>query len=168
MARLEVGKGIHLTISAYQKTEKKLQSYIKPSVYQGAAYMSKKIVAALEALPTQDRKGGSGLPPYIKEDKKANSISTIQKQDIINGFGIASFENKKGFINVKIGFDGYGSYRTKSFPQGVPNVLVVRSLEVGTDFLKKNNIVTRTVKANENKTIKILEEEFNKRIAKEL
>ncbi|GFI71513.1 hypothetical protein IMSAG250_00718 [Clostridiales bacterium] len=168
MARLEIGKGIDLTISGYKKAEQKLQSYIKPSVYKGAAYMSEKIVSALEALPTQDRKDGSGLPPFMRKGKKASGISTIQKQDIINGFGIAAFENKNGFINVKIGFDGYGSYRTNSFPQGIPNVLVVRSLEIGTDFLKKNSVVTQTVKANENKTIKILEEEFNKRVTKEL
>ena len=168
MARMEVGKGIELTIFAYERAEKKLQSFIKPSVYQGASFMSKKIVNALEALPTQDRKDGSGLPPFIAKGKKVESISTIQKQDIINGFGIAPFENQNGFVNIKIGFDGYGSYKTKRFPRGIPNVLIVRSLEKGTDFLKKNNVITKTVKSNEKKTVKILEEEFNKRITKEL
>lgn len=168
MARFEVGKGINLTIGAYEKAEKNLLSNIKPAVYQGAGFLSKQIVQSLQSLQTYDRKDGSGLPPFLATGKKANSISSVQKKDIIKGFGIASFENNNGFINVKIGFDGYGSYKTKSFPNGIPNVLIVRSLEKGTEFLLKNNVVTKAVKNNEKKTIKILEEEFNRRIKKEL
>ncbi len=168
MARLEIGKGIALTISGYEKVEKRLQSFIKPAVYHGAAFMSKEIMQSLKALPTYDRKDGSGLPPFIAAGKKANSISSVQKKDILEGFGIASFENNNGFINVKIGFDGYGSYETKSFPNGIPNVLIMRSLEKGTKFLKKNNVVTKAVKNNEKKTVKILEEEFNNRIERKL
>jgi hypothetical protein len=168
VAYLDIGKGIKLTINSYDRLDQGLEGCIKPAVYNGAAYMSKEIMNALQALPTYDRKDGSGLPPYMPNGQKAHSISSVQKQDIINGFGIAAFENKNGFINVKIGFDGYGSYKTKSFPRGIPNVLIVRSLEKGTKFLRKNNFVTRTVKSSYNKTIKILEEEFNKNISKEL
>lgn len=83
MARLEIGKGIDLTISGYKKAEQKLQSYIKPSVYKGAAYMSEKIVSALEALPTQDRKDGSGLPPFMRKGKRQAEFQQFKSRILL-------------------------------------------------------------------------------------
>lgn len=166
MARLEVGKGIDLIVSQYAKTATKITPIIKQAVYPAAGYMYKKIRAALNELPTVD--GKDGKPPYMASGYKLDSISSVQKKDLLNGFGISKFENRDGYINVKIGFDGYGSYATKNWPHGIPNALLIRSLSKGTDFLKKNDFVTKITNREKKAVEKQLEENFNKIISKEL
>ena len=50
-----------------------------------------------------------------------------------------------GFINVKLGFDGYNATRTKKYPRGQPNVLIARSVNSGTTFRKKTKFVDKAV-----------------------
>lgn len=166
MAKMTVGKGVGVTIDKFENVSKQLSNYMKPAIYKASGFMIKKINAALKSLEVVD--GKKGLPPYAAPGSKLQSISSVQKQDLINGLGIAGFSNDNGFLNVKIGFDGYGSYPTQSHPNGIPNVLLIRSLENGTSFLKRNPVITNTVNANRKQTEKILEDEFNKIITKEL
>lgn len=166
MARLEVGKGIGMIVSQYAKSATKITPIIKQAVYPAAGYMYKKIRSELNELPTVD--GKDGKPPYMMAGYKLDSISSIQKKDLLNGFGISKFENRDGYINVKIGFDGYGSYATKNWPRGIPNALLIRSLSKGTDFLKKNDFITKIYNREKKTVEKQLEENFNKIISKEL
>ncbi len=166
MARMEIGKDIDLTIKSYQKAAKNITATIKQAVYPAAGYLANKIAAGLKELPTVE--GKDGKPPYMAPGYKLDSISSIQKQDLINGFGISKFENKNGYINVKIGFDGYGSYPTRNYPQGIPNPLLIRSLSKGTSFLKKNNFITKIYNREKKTVEKQLEKNFNELISKEL
>lgn len=166
MAKLEMGKGLELTLKNYQKASGNITSTIKRAVYPAAGYLAKKISAALNELPTVD--GKDGKPPYMAPGYKANSISSLQKKDLIKGFGISAFEEKNGYINVKLGFDSYGSYPTKNWPRGIPNALLIRSLEKGTDFLKKNDFITKIYRREKKAVEKQLEENFNELISKEL
>lgn len=166
MARMEIGKGIDLTIKSYQKASKNIAATIKQAVYPAAGYLADKIAAGLNELPTVE--GKDGKPPYMAPGYKLDSISPVQKQDLIKGFGITAFENKNGYINVKLGFDGYGSYPTKKHPRGIPNALLIRSLEKGTDFLKKNNFITKIYNREKKTVEKQLGKNFNELISKEL
>lgn len=166
MARMEIGKGIDLTIKSYQKASKNITATIKQAVYPAAGYLADKIAAGLNELPTVE--GKDGKPPYMAPGYKLDSISPVQKQDLIKGFGITAFENKNGYINVKLGFDGYGSYPTKKHPRGIPNALLIRSLEKGTDFLKKNNFITKIYNREKKTVEKQLGKNFNELISKEM
>lgn len=166
MARMEIGKGLELTIKSYQKASKNITATIKQAVYPAAGYLADKIAAGLNELPTVE--GKDGKPPYMAPGYKLDSISPVQKQDLIKGFGITAFENKNGYINVKLGFDGYGSYPTKKHPRGIPNALLIRSLEKGTDFLKKNNFITKIYNREKKTVEKQLGKNFNELISKEL
>lgn len=166
MARLTVGKGLQLTIQSYKNLSGKLSGIIKRSVYPVAGDLAGKITKELKNLPVVD--GKDGLPPYAPKGYKLNSISSVQRKDLLNGFGISRFKNENGFINVKMGFDGYGSYKTKKHPHGIPNALLIRSLCKGTDFLKRNDFISRTYRANEKRLEKDLESYFNDLIRREL
>lgn len=166
MARMEVGKGIEISMKIIANASKSTTQMMKRAVYPVAGFMADKISAALSSLPTVD--GKDGKPPYARPGEKLSSISSVQKQDLIKSFGISRFENQNGFINVKLGFNDYGSYPTKAHPKGIPNALLIRSLEKGTSFLKKNNIITKTVKANQKAAERMLEENLKKIIEKEL
>lgn len=51
-----------------------------------------------------------------------------------------------GYYNVKIGFDGYNSIRTKRWPKGQPNAMVARSVIRGTSFMAANNFMASAVR----------------------
>ena len=166
MARLDIGKGLDTVIKAYQETGKKITPIMKQAVYPAAGYLAKKITAELQALPTVD--GEDGKPPYAPPGVQLRYISSVQKKDLLNGFGISPFENKNVYINVKLGFDGYGSYPTKNWPNGIPNPLLIRSLCKGTKFLKKNDFISKLVR-NETKNVEdMLDQKFNEILEKEL
>ncbi len=166
MAKLIVGNNISDIMERYRKAGNNVNSVCKVAVYKGAKYMADEIKRELKALPVVD--GKNGKPPYVHKGKKLESISSIQKKDLIKSFGISKFNNDSGRLTVKLGFDGYGSYATKKHLNGIPNQLLIRSLEKGTSFLNKNNVVTRTVNKSKNKVEKIIVDNFYESIKKEL
>ena len=73
-------------------------------------------------------------------EHKIAGVSRRQKADLIDSFGLAPIENDNGYIHTKAGIDGYGSIPTKKYPRGVPNVMLMRSIESGTSFREKHPI----------------------------
>ena len=63
----------------------------------------------------------------------------------MDGFGISRLKDDDGFVNVKLGFDGYNSTKTEKYPNGQPNVLIARSVNSGTTFRKKTKFVDKAV-----------------------
>ena len=49
--------------------------------------------------------------------------------------------------HLKLGFEGYNSLKTKSFPNGQPNLLIARRLERGSSVSKAHPIIKPAVKA---------------------
>ena len=88
----------------------------------------------------------------------------------MESFGIAKMQDDHGFRNVKIGFDGYNEVKTKSFPNGQPNVMVARIFNSGTSFSSKQPFFDKAVRATRStakqKMIEVAEKELEK-IAKE-
>lgn len=148
------------------KLAKKSEGLCKIAIYPAAGYMTDKIRDAVSELPIEE--GKNGMPPFAFKGKKITGISKIQKKDISESLGIAHMKEKAGYIYAKIGWDGYGSIKTKAWPKGVPNILLVRTIESGTRFRKKRPFIRKTIKANEAETIRrmaikideILEKEF--------
>ncbi len=70
--------------------------------------------------------------------------------------------------NVKIGFAGYGKYKTKTWPKGVPVPVTARSLRKGTSWRVKDDpigpAVRKVRKAAEKAMADRVEEEFEKRM----
>lgn len=108
---------------------------IKRSVYDGAGYTIGEVQKALKALPVDDS-------AYNPSGMKF-SISKIQKRGLIRHSGISSMDNESGFINVKIGADDYNELASNRWPKGQPNIMVARSLERGTSWMKKNPVYSK-------------------------
>jgi hypothetical protein len=89
-----------------------------------------------------------------------------QRAGLKESMGIAGFRNDDGYLNVKIGFDGYNSHTTKTYPKGQPNVMIARALERGTSFSPAtpfvNKAVNRVRAQAEAKMQKTLDEEIKK------
>lgn len=142
MAKFTI-KGIDDYVAALERVDKNSDETIKEAIYDGAAIVADAIKAGLQSLPIDE--GPNGLPRFGTPENPLNGVSRRQKADLINSMGIAPISRKGLTIDTKIGWDGYGSVKTKAHPQGVPNVLLMRSIESGTSFMKKNPVVRKSV-----------------------
>lgn len=137
MARIEFSG-----IDNYIKRLNKLQQSTKDgvvgkTVYAGAAVVADSVRRAIQALPVGDgRAQGGGL---------VDTVTLPQKAGLLDGFGISRMKDDDGFVNVKLGFDGYNSTRTEKYPRGQPNALIARSVNSGTTFRKKTKFVDKAV-----------------------
>lgn len=101
-------------------------------VYEGAKIAADAIFEGVKKIPVRTGRA-FGTP-----EKPVEGITLPAKQGLIEGFGISSLQEDNGFLNVKIGFDGYNSVKTEKFPKGQPNQLVMRAVESGTSWMKSH------------------------------
>ena len=138
------------------------EKIIEKAVYQGAGIVADEIKRELNNLPIEE--GENGLPPYVNNGEKLKGVSRRQKADLINSFGLAPIENDNGYIQTKAGVDGYGSVKTKKYPNGLPNALLMRSVESGTSFREKHPVFRKATnqsrKRCEAKMSEVIEDEM--------
>lgn len=85
-----------------QNLEGKELSIIKPAVYNGAAVVIDEVKRSLRSVVSGEATG-----------------------DLEASIGLSHMEDKNGYINTKLGFDGYDR-------KGSPNIVKARVLESGT------------------------------------
>ncbi len=132
------------------KLRKESEKITKEAVYSGAAIVADSIKSGLRSIPTSNERG--------TPDKLIEGITGRQKADLIDGFGLAPIENKDGYVETKAGFDGYGKTPSKKYPKGLPNVLLMRSVESGTSFRKKTPVIRKAVNASRKRSIQAMGE----------
>lgn len=137
MAKIDF-KGIWEYSKVLETLGNESEEIIKSAVYKGAALVADEIKQGLKTLQIEE--GTNNLPPVGDAQHKLTGVSRRQKADLIDSFGLAPIENDNGYIQTKAGVDGYGSIPTKKYPRGVPNVMLMRSIESGTSFRQKNPI----------------------------
>lgn len=139
--------------SEYEKKLKKLEQLyasdapLEKAVAAGAAVVADKIRSNLEALPEVEYR-------RLEEGQSFHGIPKGQKKDLADSFGLTPIgRDKNGFVNTKAGFEGYGSYPTKAYPQGLPNALLARATESGSSVRQKTPFVEPAVKATRNEAV---------------
>ena len=110
-------KGLDTLVSKYEALSNGADNYIGEAVGAGAGVVADAVKEAIKGLPVN---GG-----YQDEGQK-DGITSVQKAGLIEGFGIARMQNDNGYLNVKLGFDGYNKQKTHQYPQGQPNSLIAR------------------------------------------
>lgn len=150
MAKLTVGNGLSEYIAELEKVGN-VDGYLGTVVYEGASVVNESVENAIAALPVDDKSAAKG--------EKRNGIRSIEKEGLVNGYGITKMRNENGYLNVKLGFDGYNKI-------GKPNALIARSVISGTSFLQKNDFMskaTRSSKAEAEEAMKLkLDNEIEK------
>lgn len=152
--------GVDDYVAQLEKLEDFSHEIIGKSVWNGAKYVADRVKEAIDTIPVDDRR-------YVWSGDR-RGISQEQKDGLIDGFGIASMRNDNGFLNVKLGFDGYNSVRSKKFPNGQANLMVARMVESGTSFMPKLGTISKAVssakKQCEEEMRKALDEAINNEI----
>lgn len=166
MANITV-KGLDEYAEKVKRLSKNADTIIKKTVYAGGGVTADAVKSGLKTLPVQE--GKNGLPPYAYPGEKLNGISRRQKADLIDSMGTAPIQEfKHGYITTKIGWDGYGSVKTKKYPKGIPNQMLMRSIESGTTFRNKNPIIRKSVNSARKKAVSKMNQTMDEEVRKEI
>lgn len=114
---------------------------LEEAVKAGAKPVADEIRRRLDALPSA---------PFerLSDGEKFGFLPEGQKRDLQDSFGLTPVDrDRRGFVHVKAGFDGYGSFPTKSYPKGIPNQLLARAAESGSSVREKTPFVRPAVNA---------------------
>ena len=142
------------------------EEIVKSAIYKGADVVANAIRQNIQAIPIQE--GDNGLPPVARDGEKLYGISRRQKADLLAGFGLSPMEESGDYVNTKAGFDGYGSVKTKKYPRGVPNAILMRSVESGTSFRDKHPTVRPAVNRSRKAAQAKMDETINQEIEKRM
>ena len=141
------------------RMEESTDEMIGKAVYAGAGIEADAIKANIKGLPVVRGYGTDANP-------LPGGVTASQKAGLINGMGISKMQDDAGYLNVKIGFDGYNATKTEKYPQGQPNQLVARGVESGTSWKKKKPFIRPAVNSSRNRAeaemARILDEEIKK------
>ncbi len=129
-----------------------------PAIYVAAGLVADAIDAKLAGVPTDERWGSPGAVKAGPREAEAQSV--------YNALGIAKMQDDNGFINVKIGFDGYSPLKSTRWPNGQPNQMLARSIERGTSFMAANPFVKPAVASTKGAAVNAMKEKVDEQISK--
>ena len=115
---------------------------LEKAAQAGAAPVADEIRRRLRNLPEDEYR-------RLAPGETFSGLPEGQKQDLLDSLGVAPPQR-----------DGYGSYPTKAYPQGVPNALVARAAESGSSVREKTPFVRPAVNATRKEAV----EEMDKTI----
>ena len=133
------------------------EEMIGRSIFPGAAIVTDVIRAGIEGIPE--------APSHYARGMKTG-LTASQKAGLLDGLGIAVMRNDGGFLNVKVGMDGYNSTVTKRWPKGQPNALIIRALESGTSFQARQPVIAPAIRSSRNAAIQKMKEQFDEETRK--
>ena len=129
------------------------------AIYEGAGIVADAVKASIQALPVVTGYGTTSNP-------LPGGVTAVQKAGLIEGFGISTMQNKGGYYNVKLGFDGYNRTKTERYPQGQPNQLVARGVESGTSWKQAHPFVKPAVSKSRKQAEKAMADKLDEEIEK--
>lgn len=152
MATMQV-KGLDEYAEKLASLYKDSERLTKEAVYAGASVVADSIKSGLKSLPVDNNS-------HASKDNMLKGITRRQKADLIDAFGLAPIENDGEYINTKAGFDGYGQTKSKKYPNGLPNALLMRSVESGTSFRKKTPVIRKAVNSSRKAAVQAMDKKM--------
>lgn len=121
MARMQV-QGMDEVNAMLGRLGGKGTAIAKAAMYEGAREITDEIGAEIARMKESE-------PGKPRETQKIyRSLTALERRDLEKGLGIAKFRREGDEIMTVIGFAGYGSRKTKTYPSGLPNALLARAI----------------------------------------
>lgn len=125
---------------------KVIEDVQKHAVYEGMKVIKQEVEAQIRALPEEEG--------YIEsKNLPRNVITKAEKAELIKHIGISDMETKDGTVNNSISFDGYTSIKTEKYPNGLPAILIARSINSGSSVRQKHPFMRQARAAAKTKAI---------------
>ena len=115
---------------------------IGEAVYAMADVVANAIRSNIQSLSANTTEEDN-IKAYKSGEK--SRLTEKEKDGLLDGFGISSMRYEMGFVNVKLGFDGYNSVKTKKYPNGQPNNLIAGITESGSPYRDKTPFVRTAI-----------------------
>ena len=144
-------KGIDEYLLKLESITLNTDKFIHEAIYEGAKVVADETKTALRSMNVDNSR--------YKKGQTKSSISSVQRNDLVESFGISPIQNKDGFINVKTGVDGFNRI-------GQANVRVARMLESGTSYMQKNPVISRASRRARKRCEKAMQESLDKNYKK--
>lgn len=120
-----------------------LDDIIEKALHKGADVVADKTRANLMGIPVDNRR-------YVEGQR--NGLLQVQKNGLLNSFGISEIQKKRIVTNIKTGVDK-GTNKI-----GQPNVTIARRLESGTSYMKKNPVFKSATKSAKSECLQVISE----------
>lgn len=128
------------------------QVCVENAVTEGSKVVSELTLKELQGLPTDEKWGTPESP------KKG--IRKYEKNDLIKSWGVTPLQLKGNMIDRKTGVDRDAN-RT-----GTYNIVIARSLEAGTSYMKKNPVISRASRKARTPCLNAMQESLNRDITR--
>lgn len=129
-------------------------------VYEGAGIVADEVRRRIQQIPerhTYETATGK---------RQASGITDVERAGLSETLGITRMRSDNGFVNVRIGFDGYNDNVTDQYPKGHPNSMVARTIESGTSWLRATPFIAPAVSATKGSAEKAMEKIFDNGVKK--
>lgn len=128
---------------------------LEEAVEAGANVLADAIRHSMDQLPTEQFR-------RLSEGDRFEDVPLGQLLELQNHFGVTPVRrDKNGFVNAKIGWEGYNKYRTKTYPQGVPNALIAGAIESGSSVRNKHPFIRPAVKISTPRALKTMSDHID-------
>ncbi len=113
----------------------------KSAVYAGSGVLAEEIKNKIDALPSESFR-------HLSAGDTMRVFSETNRRDLKESIGISKIKEGDGEVYTYVGFAGYGSPETatNTYPNGLPNALLARSIERGSSVRKKKAFVKPAAK----------------------
>lgn len=148
--------GLSEYITALERLNRNISEIEGQAIYESAKVVADAVRDGINGLKTAGRK------PYERKRREE------QKKGLQESFGISSLRNDNGFLNVKLGFDGYNSVETRKFPNGQPNAMIARVFNSGTSHNTKQPFFDKAIRATRQKALEKMKECLEQGIEQEM
>ena len=167
MAKWIVGDGCDKYVAQLEKLNADTAEIIGKAIYPAAGIVTDQIKANIQNLKVSGRNSRRGT-----QADPIDTITSAQKQGLIDGLGISKMKESDGFVNVKVGEDGYNSQVSdKNMKAGwtsirQANAMIARAVEYGTYFRRMTPFVAPAVRKTRKKAEAAMAEQLDKEIEK--
>jgi len=155
VATFRVGDGISKYIDNLERLSRASKETIGRAIYAGADIVTDKIREELEKIPVESSSAAAAAGRLM------NGLTPSQKGGLLKGLGISKMQERDGYYDVKVGFDGYNTTYTKLWPHGQPNAMIARSLEAGTSFRTRNPVISKATRSVKDKAEREMAKAFD-------
>jgi hypothetical protein len=155
LAKLDIGPDFDAYMKQLEKFGIDEPEVAKRVVMAGAQPVADAIRRELEKTPEDNFR-------QLKENEKFEGIPKSQKKDLLDSLGITPpGVDREGNTNAKVGWNGYGSYKSKKYPRGLPNALLARVIESGSSVRIKTPFVRTATNKSKPKAIDEMQQTIN-------
>lgn len=160
MAIVQFKKGDEYIARIEKIAKESKEKILGPAIYDAANVVTDAVREKLSTVPTDER-----WVPYGTVKAGPRKVELVALE---NSLGIAKLQDDNGFLNVKVGFDGYNGLKTITRPNGQPNQLIARSVERGTYFMQANPFMKRAMASARTKALEVMKKKIDENLEKEM